>query len=412
MVGGSSSIPLLMRKMQEVFGASRVLVHPRPMLAIAEGAAALAHRLSESYECPGCGQTVAQTDTTCAACQFDLTANLAQSGVVDIVHTVSHDYYLALEDGSDYRLVEQHTPLPFETQAAFKLMHADQRLAHFRFYNRVNEVQESIGDLWLSFSPDEVEDDKGTVHEVLLHFTIDENNLITVSASIKDLPAVKVSRTLSRGNVDEKLFLDLEASIARVNRGQYNYYVVLDFLQRAVGIAREINQVIDPETGEIHERVHQQVIRHQTVAEQLFEKEATPYANLYYAEDFLADAGQILAPREWRALQQKIDKLKALNEAGPVDDILRACDDLSQELDKHPLLLSIKDIEMAAGIVAEADPAKAPRYANYVYDIHNAIERQDPDTLFRLIAEIMPEVSQILEEYASKELRIWKDVRR
>jgi hypothetical protein len=47
-----------------------------------------------------------------------------------------------------------------------------------------------------------------------------------------------------------------------------------------------------------------------------------------------------------------------------------------------------------------------------VYDIHNAIERQDPDTLFRLIAEIMPEVSQILEEYASKELRIWKDVRR
>jgi molecular chaperone DnaK len=411
MVGGSSSIPLLMRKMQEVFGAPRVLVHPRPMLAIAEGAAALAHRLSASYECPGCGQTVAQSDTTCGACQFDLMAHLAQSGVVDIVHTVSHDYYLALEDGSDYRLVEQHTPLPFETQAAFKLLHADQRLAHFKFYNRVNEVQESIGDLWLSFSTEDVGDSQGKVHEVLLHFTIDDNNLITVAASLKDLPDVKVSRTLSRGNVDEKLFLDLEASIARVNRGQHNYYVVLDFLQRAVDIAREINQVLDPETGEMHASTHQQVIRHQAIAEQLFAREATPYANLYYAEDFLADAGQMLAPLERRALQQKIDTLKAVNATGPVDDILRARDDLSQALDKHPLLLSIKNIEMAAGMVAEEDPARAARYAQYMHDIRHAIERHDPATLFRLIEEIMPEVSQILDAYESKELRIWKDIR-
>jgi molecular chaperone DnaK len=411
MVGGSSSIPLLIRKMQEVFGEPRVLVHPRPMLAIAEGAAALAHRLSESYECPCCGQMVAQTDARCGACQFDLTANLEQSGVVDIVHTVSHDYYLALEDGSDYCLVEQNTPLPFKTQAAFKLMHADQRLAHFKFYNRVNTVQESIGDLWLSFSTDGVGNDEGKVHEVLLDFDIDENNLITVSASLKDLPAVKVSRTLSRGNVDEKLFLDLEASIARVNSGPHSYYAVLDFLERAVGMAQAINQVIDPETGEIHERAHHQVMRQQFVAKQLVEQDATPYANLYYAEDFLADAGQILPPREQRAIQQKIDRLKAVNETGSVDDILSARDGLSEELDKHPLLLSIKNIELAASIVAEQDPAKAPRYLQYVHNIRGAIERHDLDRLFSLIDEIMPEVSAILNQYESKELRIWKEIR-
>jgi molecular chaperone DnaK len=411
MVGGSSSIPLLIRKMQEVFGEPRVLVHPRPMLAIAEGAAALAHRLSESYECPGCGQTVAQTDDRCEACQFDLTANLEHSGVVDIVHTVSHDYYLALEDGSDYCLVEQHTPLPFETQAAFKLVHADQRLAHFKFYNRVNEVQESIGDLWLSFSTDDVGDEEGQVHDVLLNFEIDENNLITVSASIKDKPDVKVSRTLSRGSVDEKLFLDLEASIARVNSGPHNYYAVLDFLERAVSMAQAINQVIDPETGEINDTAHKQAIRQQSVAEQLFEQEATPYANLCYAEDFLTDAGPILAPREHRALQQKIDQLKTVNETGSVDEILRARDDLSQELDKHPLLMSINNIELAGSIVAREDPTRAPRYARYVRDIRNAIERQDADALVSLVEEIMPEVSEILEKYESKELRIWKEIR-
>ena len=50
------------------------------MLAIAEGAAILAHRLSDTYECPACGQAVRQTDATCAACGFDLMENLAKKG--------------------------------------------------------------------------------------------------------------------------------------------------------------------------------------------------------------------------------------------------------------------------------------------------------------------------------------------
>ena len=72
MVGGSSYIPLIVGKMKGLFGEDKVLVHRRPLLAIAEGAAILAHRLSDAYECPGCGQEVAQSDQTCGACGFDL----------------------------------------------------------------------------------------------------------------------------------------------------------------------------------------------------------------------------------------------------------------------------------------------------------------------------------------------------
>jgi molecular chaperone DnaK len=411
MVGGSASIPLVIQKMQEVFGHQRVLVHPRPMLAIAEGAATLAHRLSETYECPACGHTVAQTDTTCSACQFDLTANLAKTGVVDIVHTVSHDYYLALEDGSGYRLVEQNTPLPLTTQAAFKLMHPEQRLAHFKFYNMVNEVQESIGDLWLSFDPTEQEVAEDQVQEVLLDFEIDENNLITVAAALKDLPDVNVSRTLSRGNVDEKLFLDLEESIARVNREKHDYYVVYDFLQRAIGLAKEINQVIDPETGEANEAIRQQVVRHQAVAEQFVAQETTALANIYYAEAFLTGVGALLSESERRSMQKKIDKLKDENDQGSPDDILQARDDLLKELDKHPVLLRIKDLENALEIVTAEDPAKAPRYEKYYHDIRNAMTRGDTDTFMRLMTEVMPEVAKILEDHESKDLRIWKEIR-
>jgi molecular chaperone DnaK len=411
MVGGSSCIPLVIRKMREVFGEQRVLVHPKPMLAIAEGAAILAHRLSDTYECPACGQTVAQTDTTCNACQFDLTANLASTGVVDIVHTVSHDYYLALEDGSGYRLVERNTPLPFQTQAAFKLVHAEQRLAHFKFYNMVNEAQESIGDLWLSFDPAHEDVEAEKVQEVLLDFEIDENNIITVAASLKDMPDINVSRTLSRGNIDEKLFLDLEESIAQINREKHDYYVVYDFLHRAVGIAKEINQVIDPETGEANEAMRQQAVRHQAVAEELVTKEGTAYSNIYYAEEFLTEAGTLLHAPQRRALRKKIDQLKEKNEQGSADDILKSRDELLEELDKHPVLLSIKDLELALDIVQRENPAKAPRYEKYLRDVHNALDRNDPDTFMRLMEEILPEVGQILRDYDSKELRIWKEIR-
>ena len=171
---------------------------------------------------------------------------------MDIVYSTSHDYYLELDDGSDHLLVARNMPLPSKTQGAFRLMHPEQRLAHFRFYNLVNEERESIGDLWLSFDPDDDSEDSASekdAREVLLDFEIDEDNLITVGARLKDRPEVRVSRTLSRGNADERLFLELEGAIARVNEEKHEYFTKYEFLFRSGEIAHVINGVIDPETG-------------------------------------------------------------------------------------------------------------------------------------------------------------------
>ena len=63
LVGGSSQIPLVQRLVREAFGADKVVVHPRPMYAVAEGAAIVA------------------------------------AGVTEKVGTVSRDYYIKLIDG-------------------------------------------------------------------------------------------------------------------------------------------------------------------------------------------------------------------------------------------------------------------------------------------------------------------------
>ncbi len=412
MVGGSSCIPLVVQKVKELFGDDRVLVHERPMLAIAEGAAILAHRLADTYECPACGHEVSQSDEICSACQFNLMEDLSKTGVVDIVHSTSHDYYLELEDGSGYLLAERNTPLPFKTQASFKLMHVEQRLAHFKFYNMVNDIKESIGDLWLSFDLDASDVKQDEVHEVSLEFEIDENNIITVSASLKDLPDIKVSRTLSRGNVDERFFLDLEQSIARVNREKRDYYAAHDFLTREIKIANKINRIIDPDTGEENTNVREHVEMQQDVANKLVERNEAPLSNIFFAEDFVTKYRQFFSDKDRTTLEKKLELLKDRNERGSVDEILKARDELSDELDEHPGLIALKSVENAADIVSEENPAKAPRFEKYLHDIHEALFRKDRDTFKRLMTEIMPEVHTTLQNYGKKDLHIWKEIRK
>jgi molecular chaperone DnaK len=67
LVGGSSQIPLVQRKVREAFGADKVVVHPRLMYAVAEGAAIVA------------------------------------AGLTDKVTTVSRDYFIKLVDEPRYK---------------------------------------------------------------------------------------------------------------------------------------------------------------------------------------------------------------------------------------------------------------------------------------------------------------------
>ena len=68
LVGGSSRIPLVRKMLIAKYGEEKILSSEKPMLAIAEGAAILAHSLSDEYECPECGEMVPKDNTTCPHC--------------------------------------------------------------------------------------------------------------------------------------------------------------------------------------------------------------------------------------------------------------------------------------------------------------------------------------------------------
>jgi molecular chaperone DnaK len=421
LVGGSSLIPGVIGAMKREFGDEKVLVHERPMLAIAEGAAILSHRLADTYECPGCGVTVAQADSSCSGCGFDLEKYTIEEGVLDLVHSAAQDYYLYLENNVGHLLVQKNTPLPFEIKEKFTLVDPEQRLVHLKFFNTVNEKEESIGDLWLgiddrSAPPSDEDDDEQQVNEGPLHveitLKIDESNIVEVRASLEEYPDLRLSKTLSRGSADERLFLSLERMIIEANQKQYTIYQRLDLTARALSVIKDINRVVNPETGRVDEHLYDFTARKIEKSEKMAANDRSGKAMIYYAKSVLISFGSVISPKNQEDLLQKIKGLEKADETGTYEENIEAINGLGDSLDKLGSINMVMQIKKAGDVCLKTDPARAPKFYRAIDDIMQALLTGDQDQAGKLVDEIMPESLKILKALETTTGIIHKDIKR
>ncbi len=422
LVGGSSKIPCIIRAVEDIFGADKVLLHDRPMLAIAEGAAILSHRLSDTYECTGCGHTVIQTDTVCPECGFDLEGHIMSHGVLDIVHSTAHEYYVALENGEKYLFVEKNTPLPCERTETFKLVALSQELVHMKFFNIVNNVEESIGDFWLGIDKDShseafdvfERENPGQPLQIDVTLKIDENNLVAISAALQAIPGVELTRTLSRGQADEKLFMSLEEMINEANEKKYSDYTIEDMTIRIVAMVKDIHGVIDENTGKVKESLYSFVEMSIDKTKRMAREEIDSYALLFYTEGLIRNFSTLLSPKELSRMQKKINHLKKMNSTGTYEQNVKAHEDLEKGLDDYPLINMINLIIKAAQICDAHEPPRAAKFHNAVSTIMDKVKNNkgEPQALLSIFEEIMPEVHIVLDKYDQQTGTIQKGITR
>jgi len=411
MVGGSSRIPRIAMTMKQEFGDEKVLIHERPMLAISEGAAILSHRLADTYECPQCGRQVSQSDRLCGKCGFDLEKYTIEEGVLDIVHSAAHDYYIYLENDERQLFVKKNTPLPCEKTEVFKLVHPEQKLVHMKFFNVVNEKEEFIGDLWLGIDNEDDEKQEATPH-VEITLKIDENNLIEVAAALKEFADIQLSKTLSRGKADEKLFLSLEETITEANRSQYGEYVMIDLTHRSLSAIKDINNVVDPETGEVDESAHDRAALKIEKARKMAAEDHSSRTTIYYAKSVLGDFGPVISPKDRATVKKRIKRVEEMDETGTYEENVKALTDLDDALDNLGGVNVLMEIKKAGDLCAESDPAKAPKFYRCIEDILKAHKDGAKDSAGDLLNKIMPEVRDIVGEFESKTGVIHKDITR
>jgi len=410
LVGGSSKIPCIIKAMEDMFGKEKVMLHDRPMLAVAEGAAILSHRLADNYECLGCGGMVGQSDSLCSHCGFDLEKHTIDQGVFNIVHAAAHDYYVALDNGDRYLFVEKNTPLPCEQEEVFRLVDVYQQLIHMKFFNIVNDAEESIGDFWLSIDEDTIREyrsnsdqkESDTPFSISVNLKIDENNIVAVSGALTQLPDVSLSKTLSRGKADEKLFMELETMIDQANADESDTYAVEELTLRSADIVKDIHKVLHETTGEVIETVYTLAKMKIDKAKQLFEENILCYSMIYYAESVLEEFPWVLTGEERSVLAKKIEFLQTMNRTGTYEENVDAFDDLDEFLETFPLINMLMDISKAGDLCETHDPKKAASFYNAIATLMKAVDNKNIELVSKTIDKIMPQALDIIRKYDSK----------
>ena len=362
LVGGSSQIPLVQRRVTEAFGTDKVVVHPRPMYAVAEGAA------------------------------------ITAAGLIEKIGTVSRDYCIELVNDPRHILIKHNDILPVKTSHTFRTEADGQSLIHFKFYSpdKVNNRdEERIGDMWLALDKSYPQ---GT--EILVTVELDEkNNSLQTTAILKNDPAVKVSCSLSTGGQDESISRDVEETIAQLNKnGNLTEHGVQEAYRIAGETVKAANQIKSLD-GNIHQD-------RATVAKEKFQ-ELKRFADddydtaqffVRYFKFIIEDCGFLLPDPQKRRLEilhQDLENAIANHRKG---EIQKLCEDAKRELDNLPekvsLILVCRD---GVSRAYQIEPNKAKVMSGKLFQMIDAMRREDGYEAQRLFEDLVRDIRPYMD---------------
>jgi molecular chaperone DnaK len=367
LVGGSAQIPLVQSRVREIFGIDRVVLHPRPMYAVAEGAAIVA------------------------------------AGLTEKVSTVSRNYCIKLQDEPRFILVKQGEILPLIKTHTLRTVADGQRLIHFKFFSpdevrsQVDrqEHDELIGEMWLVLNHTYA---RGT--EVLLTIELDEqHNSIQMTATLKNDPSIRASCSFSRGGIDEKISRQVEQTIEELNELNLTPYGVKEVNQLAGDIFKSVNQIKDGNLAERQDRLA-------AAQTKLRELEVFASKDIIFAKYLISDLQLVVEYCSVHLHEQQIARIEEIIsrlETILVDRNLSGIEPCSaegrQEIDNLPDL--VKVVLYCRDGISQSESI-APTHARSMrikFDrLLTAMKYNDRLEIDRLIAELLPDVNTYFNE--------------
>ncbi len=366
LVGGSTQVPLVQRKIREAFPTNQVKVHPRPMLAVAEGAAIVA------------------------------------AGLTEKVTTVSRNYCIELVDHPRFPLIKPGDILPIKQFHTFKTEADGQRLIHFKFFSpdQVSEDldhvkrDERIGEMWLALDKAYP---KGT--EVIVAVELDEkNNSLQLTATLKNNSSIKVSCSFSRGREDEQISWQVEDRIKELNQAG-------NLTEVGVQKANEIAGEIVKAANQIYLNGNIQGDRLKTAQHKLKELDAfaceeRDIAQFYLVNfEFVLEACNLmLHPDQKQRLQQLVSQLKQALERNDGSALQKLSEDAKREFDNLPdEIKRFWIIRETIGRTYQINPSQARVMDMKFSQMLNASQRGDQYEANRCWSELQPLILQYLD---------------
>lgn len=188
LIGGTACIPLVKQMLSTKYGNDKILISEKPMLAVAEGAGILSHRLGDDYEAP-----------------LEITKT-----VDEISCTTNHNYFIEVQakDGSSNfeKIIEKQMPLPTSKSIILGTTVNNQKFAKVSLYSDVegNEKEK------MTTSYFTIDVDLPIQSEIVFDIEIDTNENFNIVAYPKGQKNLSKNIIIGRGQKDSAAFKTIE----------------------------------------------------------------------------------------------------------------------------------------------------------------------------------------------------------
>lgn len=379
LVGGSSCIPLVKKMLEAKYGEDKILSSEKPMLAIAEGAAILAHSLSDEFECPECGEMVPRESTICPHCGAKLDKISDDAGAEEppimVTYTTKHNYYIKLESGNQ-KIIDANELLPFEVNKKFKTSVDNQKIVELVILSDAEGgTFEKIASGFFTIS-----DNLPIDSSLTFTFSLTENEELSAKVKI-DKSGKTTNIVLGRGNKDSKCLGAISDSIQGfLSDSSISDNKKAEYMSKVQENIEEISKSDFKEDANEWQDIENKINLAQNNAHA--PEEADNSISLVIAKILLGTFDRFIATDDEIEIKSLISKAESSSNLMEKIVSLKKLESLTEKYSLFTTIFMFKIVAMsdstAPVIAAQADKA--------YNDMMNALNRHDVDTVRNLIS--------------------------
>ena len=234
LVGGSSCIPLVKRMLSDKYGSEKVLSSEKPMLAVAEGAAILAHSLPAEEEVPGGPAPVSP-----------------EIPEGPVVHTTKRATFIEIEDESGNKsyekIIDSGEVLPHEKNKQFYTLVDNQKIVGVKLFSEKEDG---------SYEPTStgyftISENLPKKSRLLFTFNLDLDEVMSIRVKV-DATGKSQDIILGHGSYDSACLSAISQAIIDINsNGDISSDDRVSFMKKIQGLIDKINSkkrdCFDPE---------------------------------------------------------------------------------------------------------------------------------------------------------------------
>jgi len=387
LVGGSSLIPLVRKKLSDAFSESKILLHTRPMLCVAEGAAILANRLvqADKVECPHCGKEMASEVENCPHCQKEV--NLINPPVT--MYNMSLGIETADESFCEIMPKGNYYPAGPFSKTFFTEENQHIIFVPVKQFNHIDSVEAVLGAFWLIILKDK-KVGKDTPVEVIMN--IDQDGIVSVTAKFLDGSGLSASKSIGGKDQEcleyiykvEKMIREKETKLGNAEKHQVQEKLIKIMQEFAGGNIEEVKKI----EGDIKQIIDKN---------QGGNKSQEKHVNLVnYSEYILKRYHVLLDPELTYSIQKLVEKLKEYTESEDADNAEKTFLELDKVTDNIPKNINFIDWVARAGWLVEPDdPVLANELDNYAQMLVDLCKHNKYQEFETKANEIMHQVEEI-----------------